>query len=91
MNLTDYIVPVRHDYKNLLFALGASTRLPPNGYVWVAYSTSPPYLPVAVADTVQSFAHIVGVSPGTIGAEWSRYQRCTLKKSRYHRVKVDDV
>lgn len=54
--------------------------------VWIVYSNRPPGLPVAVADTAQELAAIIGVSCSTVRGCWMRYQRGKCLRTRYHKV-----
>ena len=54
--------------------------------VWVAYSTKPPYLPVAVADTAEQLAALLGVHRTTVAACWRRYCKGQARRTCYHRV-----
>ena len=80
--LSSLLVPVRHG------RVPCATVLPPGGYVWVAYSREPPYLPVAVADSAEDLARLVGTSRGVVQSDWSRYRSGKKRTSRYHRVAV---
>lgn len=57
-------------------------------YVWVAYSSKPPYLPIACEKTPEELARKIGVSVWTLWSCWGNYRRGKTKHSRYHRVKV---
>lgn len=83
--LSALLVPIDHDHKAAPYA----TVLPPGGYIWVAYQKEPPHLPVAVADSAEALARMVGVSRNCVVGMWSRYQSGKLHTSRYHRVPVD--
>lgn len=74
-NWKDYIVPYVPFSRNDI-------------YVWVAYWDKPPYLPIAIASTVDELSQKVGVSKNTIKSSWSRYVRGKSAKTKYHRVKV---
>lgn len=71
----DCIVPCRHFTRSEI-------------YVWVAYSSEPPYLPIAIATTAEELAKKMNVTPSTIFSCWRRYQAGILKSTKYHRVKV---
>jgi len=51
--------------------------------IYVAYDTHPPYLPVAVSDSVKELADMIGVKSNTISASISR-QRRLGRFGRYH-------
>lgn len=61
-----------------------------NGYVWVAYSKDPPYLPVAVAETSKDLAEKVGTTKNVVDSAWSHYKKGFTKTCRFHRVKIDE-
>lgn len=54
--------------------------------IWIAYGKRPPYLPVAVADTVDELAEMMGTSRNTVYSTWSKYKAGKLKKCRYCKV-----
>lgn len=56
--------------------------------IWVAYQTEWPYLPIAVADSAEELASIIGISPNTIYACWNKYQYRKISSTCYHRIKV---
>ena len=57
--------------------------------LYVAYDTHPPYLPVAVSDSVKELADMLGVKPNTISASISRYQKLG-RTGKYHMICVDE-
>lgn len=59
--------------------------------VWIAYARRPPYLPVAVADTVDELAEMMGTSKNTVYSTWSKYKAGKLKKCRYCKVLLIDL
>lgn len=60
------------------------------GYVWVAYSKMPPYLPIAVADSAAGLARKLGITRDCILSTWSHFRHERLPTSRFHRVSVDN-
>ena len=54
-----------------------------DGRIYIAYDTHPPYLPVAVSDSVKELANMIGVKPNTISASIS-CQRRLGRVGRYH-------
>ena len=59
-------------------------------YIYIAYSTEKPYLPIATGDNAQELANKVGVSKVCIHSVINRYERGITKKSRYMRVCLED-
>ena len=53
--------------------------------IYVAYDTNPPYRPVAVSNSVQELAKMIGVKPNTISASISCRRR-SGKPGKYHVV-----
>ena len=51
--------------------------------LYIAYDTNPPYLPVAVSDSVKKLADMIGVKSNSISASISR-QRRLGRVGRYH-------
>ena len=51
--------------------------------IYIAYDTHPPYLPVAVSDSVKELADMIGVKSNVISASISR-QRRLGRVGRYH-------
>ena len=43
--------------------------------LYIAYDTNPPYLPVAVSDSVKKLADMIGVKSNSISASISRQRR----------------
>ena len=58
--------------------------------VWVAYQSDPPYLPVAVADTVGELALILGVPENNIRSIYSKHIKGKIKRPRYMCVYLGD-
>lgn len=56
-------------------------------YIWVAYSTAYPYLPIQIAENSIDLAKKLHISSATIRACWSRYKSGKRKTSPYHKVK----
>jgi hypothetical protein len=54
-----------------------------DGRIYIAYDTHPPYLPVAVSDSVKELADMIGVKSNVISASISR-QRRLGRVGRYH-------
>lgn len=71
-----------------------STKLPKEttrGYIWVAYSKKPPYLPIAAADSAEDLAKKCGTSKSNILSIWCRFRHGQLPSSRFYRVKAEDT
>lgn len=59
---------------------------PKSGYVWVAYQSRSPYLPVAVADTAAELARIVGVPRAHI-VDISSHANRRLRDGKFHHAR----
>lgn len=57
-------------------------------FVWVAYSSSWPYLPIAVADSARELARLCETGTNNIESLWSKYRTGRAKTSRYQKVYV---
>ena len=58
--------------------------------VWVAYSKKHPYLPIAIADSAEELAEIVGVKTSTVEAMWSKFWRGKISRTRYAWVLIEE-
>mgnify|MGYP003291070566 CR=1 FL=1 len=67
------------DYKDCLVPVGVKAQQ----YVWVAYDTTSPYLPIAIADSAQALANKLGVHRCSVVGVVSRYRRGKIKHPRY--------
>lgn len=60
--------------------------------IWIAYQKDPPGLPIAVADTCDELARMVGVTPSTVtSTEYMRRLGRIEKHAIYAKVEVDDA
>ena len=59
-------------------------------YVWMQITRDEYELPVAVADTAQELADIVGTTKNNVNSCASHVRRGRFKWSRFIRVQVDD-
>ena len=60
-------------------------------YIWIAYSKEKPGIPIAVADTCEQLAALVGVHRGTVMSEACRAKKGEkIKHAIYAKVEVDD-
>lgn len=57
-------------------------------YIWVAYSRRQPFLPVAVADTMDEIAQLTGATKSGVRSAWWYYTTGKRKFSRFHKVRV---
>lgn len=57
-------------------------------YVWVAYQSEPPYLPIAIADTSGELADICGLDRSTVSTTWYKFRHGVLKNTRFWKVYV---
>lgn len=57
-------------------------------FVWVAYSSKPPFLPIAVADSAVEMASLVGTNENCVRSTWSHYVSGRKPHSRYHKVRI---
>lgn len=59
-------------------------------YIYIAYSSEEPHLPIAVGDSARDLAEQLGVSQSCVCSMVGKYERGTTKTSRYMRVYVED-
>lgn len=57
-------------------------------YIWVAYSKTPPFLPIAVADTVKEIARLTGTTQSGVWSAWRHYSTGEYQSSRFHKVRI---
>lgn len=61
-------------------------------HVWVAYSKEEPGIPIAIADTCNQLADMIGVHRGTVMSEACRAAKGQKNKHAiYAKVEVDDA
>lgn len=62
--------------------------------VWMAVSEEPPYLPIAVADTAEELAQIVGVHPGTVIQQNSKWENGKVQNKnafrKYYKFDIEE-
>lgn len=58
--------------------------------VWIAYSEKYPYLPIAVADSAEGLAKIVGVKPKSVERAWNDFFNRKTKSTRYACVLIEE-
>lgn len=58
--------------------------------VWVGYAKEKPRLPVAIADSAEELAALMGVTVSTVTVSWSRFWRGLTKSTRYAMVFIDN-
>lgn len=78
-----------NEWKDCIVATGAADSK--SSYVWVAYQTVKPYLPVAIADSARELAEQLGVKRITVAATVSRYRSGKIKRPRYMCVYIGDL
>lgn len=76
------------NWKDCIVKIGQKKPSNAIPYVWIAYESKPPYLPVAIADSAEELSKEINVSCSTIISQWNRYVRGNVIKTRYHKVKV---
>lgn len=57
-------------------------------YVWVAYQSEYPYLPIAIAGSSVDLADIIGVDRSTVSSTWYKFRHGVLKNTRFWKVEV---
>lgn len=57
-------------------------------YVWIAYQSKYPYLPIAIAGSSVELADIMGIDRSTVSTTWYKFRRGVLKNSRFWKVDV---
>lgn len=71
----------------MIYADNAATTM--ITHVWVCYSTTPPHLPIAVADSADQLAQLLGnTTANSIKSAWCKYRTGVSKNTRFHRVRV---
>lgn len=63
---------------------------PEHQYVWMMVSNDKYELPVAVADSVEELADIVGRKRNTIESAISRHKNGKIKKTKFVKVEIDE-
>ena len=59
-------------------------------YVWVAYQSKKPYLPIAVADTARELAQVLDIPENNIVSVVSKHRHGKIKRPRYMCVHVGE-
>ena len=60
-------------------------------YVWVAYQSEKPHLPIAVADTANELAQVLGVRKNTIESIASKHRHGKIKRPRFAKVYTGSI